>query len=430
VDAFFTSLSKKETMLLLTAVTFGGQESLAAFEHLEGEVAETLKHRATELLQIPKDKRIPILVQEIKRLVTAKKGYLWASDPERLSRVLKDERPSLVEVLLRALPSTVAEAVRKQLRITPPKLKKEVKPEILSVVRWKLEEVLAREVPQKVQLRFSDLLLLQPRELLTLAERIGTKGIAPAVAGLEDAEREGFLQALTPNLRIGVVKAIEAAPNRKLETGAAKEQLSQLGAKNPAEMVWSHGAQRLARACLAQSPEFAQRVVERQRGELAPWLTRWLRDEKHKGQVRGDAGRAEIVIDLEKLASAGIVERPIRLPAPPRPEPVQAPPPPRAKGKGGPGEIPAISFPQKNRGADPGRRRDPIAEREARRAGMGSNPPASERGIRDPIAERNARRSGARTSHPPGEQPGEDDRHSDPRLSRPILPRPPSRRGR
>jgi hypothetical protein len=77
----------------------------------------------------------------------------------------------------------------------------------------------------------------------------------------------------------------------------------------------------------------------------------------------------------------------------------------------------------------PVRTRDPIAERQARRAGL-SAPPVEERSaVRDPIAERNARRAGIAVSKPPSEQAPEEKR-SDPRLSRPIMPRPPSRRGR
>src|SRR5690242_13027921 len=102
-------------MLLLTAVTFGGQASLDALQFLTPAEAEILRHRASELLQIPREKRIPLLVIEIKRLIMTSRGALWAADPAQLAEVLKDERPLVVELLMRAFPAALAEAIRARL---------------------------------------------------------------------------------------------------------------------------------------------------------------------------------------------------------------------------------------------------------------------------------------------------------------------------
>src|SRR3954465_15220778 len=112
-------------MLLLTAVTFGGNECTGAFPPLPDEEAEILKHRAQALLQIPRDKRIPFLVQEIKRLVTARRRQLAGVDPVRLAEGWTKERSAMVEVVLRALPSALADAVRKEVPRQPVKLKHE-----------------------------------------------------------------------------------------------------------------------------------------------------------------------------------------------------------------------------------------------------------------------------------------------------------------
>lgn len=427
VEAFFTSLSKQQTMLLLTAVTFGGTESLGAFDHLAGEHAETLKHRAQEMLQIPREQRIPLLVQELKRLVTAKRGYLWASDPHKLAKVLRGERQALVEVLLRALPAQVADEIRKHLPASRLNLKRDVKPEILSVVRWKLEEVLSRTVSPKVTLRFTDVMLLQSRDLLTLCDRIGARGLAAAVAGLADAERDGFLGALPPDLKVLMTRALEAAPGRKLSPHDAQELIHlHAEGKGPVEAIRNAGAHRLARACLAQSPELAGRVVDRHRGELGVLLSRWLKRERAKGQPRGDAGRAEVVLELERLAEAGVIDRPVRL-APPKtagpPRPAGIPPPPHAKGvelKGrgprtsersrpGPQEIPMVAV-------KPPERQPERPVLGAPRAGPRSVPPAAPEEpaapsprFRDPIAERQARRAGVISSRAPREPPPQPD---------------------
>ena len=68
VEIHFTSLSKRQTMLLLAAVTFGGQDCISAFDYLNEAEGEALKHRAQGLLQIPKERRIPLLATEMKRL--------------------------------------------------------------------------------------------------------------------------------------------------------------------------------------------------------------------------------------------------------------------------------------------------------------------------------------------------------------------------
>ncbi len=200
MEQFFTSLSKRQTMLLLTALSFGGGDAIAAFEHLLPEEEELLKHRAQGLLQIPRDRRVPLLVQEIKRLFTQRRRVLAAADPARLAELLSRERPAMVEVMLRALPSELADAVRARLPGGPPRvtLSKEVKPEVLSIIRWKLEEAMKKRQPQVGTFRFTDLLTLQQREVMAICDRMGARVLATAIAGLPDEDREAFLTSLPP----------------------------------------------------------------------------------------------------------------------------------------------------------------------------------------------------------------------------------------
>src|SRR5690349_13883708 len=129
-------------MLLLTAMTFGSSQVDEVFEHLPDEERDLLKHRASLIRQIPREQRIPLLVQEIKRLVTARRKKLADANPARLAAVLSEERGAMVEVVLRALPSTLADAVREAMPLSRAqvKLKHEVRPDILSIIRWRLEE--------------------------------------------------------------------------------------------------------------------------------------------------------------------------------------------------------------------------------------------------------------------------------------------------
>lgn len=360
-------------MLLLTAVTFGGSESTEALEGLPPEDAELLKHRAQELLQIPKDKRIPLLVQEIKRLVLQRRRLLSSAEPERLAELLSSERAATQEVVLRALPSSLADGVRKVLPAKGISLRKEVKPEVLDVVRWKLEESFIKKLPAGGVFKFSDLLNFQARELWTLCDRMGARALATAIAGLEKSDRQAFFAELPPDQRSLASRASEAGASRRLLEEDAKAILDQYDArKNPSQGLRSAGAQRLARACLAHSPEFATRVVERHGGELGKLLARWLREERTRS-IRGDGGRADILEQIERLAHKGMIDRPLRLPPPLKRPPQQLP--------GGKLLVPAPKGFSKPPGAlnpPPERKRDLVAEREARKAGLPSaRPPVS-----------------------------------------------------
>lgn len=380
MEQFFTSLSKRQTMLLLTSLAFGGSEAVEAYGHLAIEEEELLKHRAAALLQIPRDRRIPLLVQEIKRLVTQRRRQLASADPKRLAAVLKKERGALTEVVLSALPSDLADAARAELGGRPAlKLKREVKPDILSILRWKLEEALNQGAPQVGTFRFTDLLLLQQRELLAVCDRMGARVLATAIAGLPDEARPEWLGKLPPDQRALAARAAEAGAGRRLTEKDARLVLDMHGAlDNPSLGMRSAGAQRIARACVAQSPEFAQRMIERHQNEFGKLMQRWVREERGK-PIRGDGGRLDIVEQIERLAQKGIVDRPMRLPPPVRPPPAK-PAMPRAPSGSLPAQSKVLVPPPARRPTgnvpapartNAGARRDPIAEREARRAGVG-----------------------------------------------------------
>lgn len=384
-------------MLLLTALAFGGSDAIGSFEHLAPEEEELLKHRAQGLLQIPRDKRIPLVIQEIKRIVIARRRQLANADPKRLAALLSRERGALVEVVLRALPSELADACRAELGPRPTiKLAREVRPDILSIVRWRLEEGLKQGAPQVGTFRFTDLLMMPQREVLSICDRMGARVLATAVAGLGDGDREAFFSKLPPDQRALAHKAAEAGKSRRLSESDAKTVLEIHGAlEAPSAGMRSAGAQRVMRASIAQSPEFAQRLVERHlTGELGKVLQRWLKEEKNK-PVKGDGGRLDIVEQMERLAQKGVIDRPLRLP-PPMKAPALAPPPAQAPAGRRSGSLNQVPPQFRNQPVQ-----QPPPERppeRAERSRVGPAPVGQSR--RDPIAERNARRAGVASSRP------------------------------
>ncbi|RKH59387.1 hypothetical protein D7X96_35490 [Corallococcus interemptor] len=429
MDSFFTSLSKRQTMMLLTAVTFGGQESMSALEHLPDEEGALLRHRAQEILQIPREKRLPAVVQELKRLMKDRRGQLWTADPERLAALLQRERGALVEVTLRALPGNMAEAVRGHLPPSRVKLTREVRPQILDIIRWKLEEALSREAAgQSAGFKFADVLNLQTRELLTVSDRLGARVLGPALAGLPEEELNGLMESLPPDLLQLASKSVAANAPRKLPEEDARAQLNlHDGFSRLAGAIRSAGVQRLARACVAQSPEFAARMLEKHRGEFGHLVAKWVREERSRPTARGDGGRTDIVMDLERLAVRGLIERPVRLTAPPpRPSAVLPPPPgarkpaaaapaarPAAPGArpAAPGARPPAPAPREGlRTTAPDPSRAPaLRAPKSLRGGAAADEAAGDAGARrDFMAERAARRAGAASSRDagPGAAPG------------------------
>ncbi len=387
-------------MLLLTSLAFGGSKAVASFEHLPAEEEELLKHRAAALLQIPRDKRVPLLVQEIKRLTTQRRRQLASADPRRLAEVLSKERPVMIEVVLRALPVELAEAARAAIPNHPTiRLQRDVRPDVLSIIRWKLEEALQQNAPRVGTFRFTDLLTLQQREILSVCDRMGARVLSTAIAGLPSAEAEQLFSQLPPDQRTLAMKAAEAAKSKPLSEDDAKTVLGMHGAlENPSEGMRSAGAQRLMRACVAQSGDFAQRMVERYTGDLGKLLRRWAKEER-KRSVKGDGGRLDIVEQLERLAQKGIIDRPMRLPppfrAPPAVPPTLRPPPAGLANRGSSrpansrGDNPVAAAPaypgprRESLSALP--RRDSVAEREANRSGVPA--PRPSRGSPMPQAE-------------------------------------------
>ncbi len=399
-------------MLLLTSLAFGGSEAVASFEHLNSEEEELLRHRAQSLLQVPRDKRIPVVIQEIKRIVMARRRQLANADPRRLAALLSKERSALVEVVLRALPSELADACRAAMGPRPTtKLTRDVRPDVLSIIRWKLEEGLRQSAPQVGTFRFTDLTMMPQREVISICDRMGARVLATAIAGLGDESRETFLGKLPPDQRLLASKAAEAGRQRRLTEADATTVLEIHGAlENPSTGMRSAGAQRVVRAALAQSVEFAQRLTERHGGgELGKVFQRWLREEKGK-PVKGDGGRLDIVEQMERLAQRGVIDRPMRLPPPVRPSlPAAAllpvPAPTRRSGA----QLPSVAAaedgqrqlsqvrrgpPAPVRAPSPAPRRDPIAERNARRAGVSTARPIQALPV--PLAGGDAGASGVR----------------------------------
>ncbi|MGC4116334.1 MAG: hypothetical protein QM765_17515 [Myxococcales bacterium] len=238
----------------------------------------------------------------------------------------------------------------------------------------------------------SDLMVMPTKDLLFLADVLGARSLSNVLAPLPDTEREDVLKQLAPEQR--QVAARPADPNaaRKLNVERARNILDKhFRELEPKRAVRLMGVRRVAKACLAQSNEFAARVIEQHRDELGRQLAHFVSEERQKGS-RGDPGaRDEVLSELSKLATRGVVEKPVRLPPPPMmkrpsgpaPRDAGAAPatakrpsiPPRASSSGGGGG-----------GAPPTNSRDQVT---IQRGGAAAVRPSHEHPVRRPSVVRN-----------------------------------------
>ena len=311
MDENFLALSRRQTMTLLTALTYGGREAVEAFDHLREEEAEVLRERAAAILRIPRDRRVPLIVREVRRLIAEGRAQLSSADPERIARILAKERPALVEVALRTLPVATADAVRSRLPSRPaPTRRVEPKPQILQLVRWKLEEALQRDAHRERRGSFDvvDLPLLTPRELATLCDRLGARSLAPVLASLPQPAREAWLAKLRPDLHRLALGHMPGEANGALSENDATQMLCGFGA-DPPSALRSAGAQQVVRAVLSHSREHAQRLAQRHKNGVGALLGHWLREAESSGLgIAVDIARL-VVDELERLAQDGIIDR-------------------------------------------------------------------------------------------------------------------------
>jgi len=303
-------------MLLLASVVFGRAGAEEAFQFLPEEEAELLTHRFGAFRSIPKEQRIPFLVREMRRMLSMRRRRLATADPKHLAGLLAKEKPVVTQVILRALPAPLAHSVQKALPgFRAMQLYREPRAEVLSIVRWKLEEELQNS-SVSAHFRFEDLMGLQARELITVCDRMGARVFATALAGLPSGERQNFFAALPPDQRMLAQRACDVAKTQHLQAKDARRLLELYGAtEDPSAAIRSAGIRRIMKACLAESSAFASTITRRYEGELGGLLLHWLEKEKGK-QVRGDGGRADILEQLEFLARRGFLERPLILPKP------------------------------------------------------------------------------------------------------------------
>ena len=94
----------------------GGSQEIDLFDHLPEESRARIKEKAATLLEIPTDKRVPFMVQQIRQAMSFR-GLRGVEkiDPSWLMQGLKGESARVVATVLVSLPSPTVRALLKRL---------------------------------------------------------------------------------------------------------------------------------------------------------------------------------------------------------------------------------------------------------------------------------------------------------------------------
>jgi flagellar motor switch protein FliG len=268
-------LDRRQQTLLLTLSSFGGSGARDLLAHLPDEEARALADKAARLDEIPKEKRVPLMVRELKQLMSfrAMKG-LEGVEPSWLSAGFKGESPRVIAIVLLHMPSSIARQVVARLpeavrRALPSREElKGVPMEVVKLVRARFDAKFAT-MPLEgglTELRFQDVILLNARELVTLVRHVGADEIACAFLAVGKRALAEFLSKLRPEDAEELVAAVKRTPARdQMEKKAAQGFLAKvLGAFHDTdELFQKAGLYRLARAITVEDALYVRQLAQR-----------------------------------------------------------------------------------------------------------------------------------------------------------------------
>lgn len=268
-------LDRRQQTLLLTMLSFGGSQAKELLSLLPEDDAALMLEKAQKLEEIPREKRVPLMVRELKQVMTfrAMKG-LEGVEPSWLSAGFKGESPRVVAIALLHMPSSVARQIvsrlpdavraampsREELRAVPLPVVKRVRARFdAKFATMPLERDLA-------QLRFRDLVLLTAKELVTVIRHVGADEIACAFLAVGKRALAEFLNRLPPEDAEELIAAVKRTDMKdQMEVKAARGFLAKvLGTfHNTDELFQKAGLYRLARAVSVEDATYVRQISQR-----------------------------------------------------------------------------------------------------------------------------------------------------------------------
>ncbi len=200
-------LDRRQQTLLLTAMSFAGSQAQELWQFLPDDDAAALQEKAMKLEEIPRDKRVTLMIRELKGLMgfRAVKG-LDGVEPSWLAAGFKGESPRVIAAVLAYMPSSLSRQIVARLpenvqRAIPPReALKDVPMELIKLVRSRFDAkfVVMPLEKELTDVAFDDVVLLSAKELITLVRSVGADEIAAAFLAVGKRALAEFLSKLAP----------------------------------------------------------------------------------------------------------------------------------------------------------------------------------------------------------------------------------------
>ena len=253
----------------------GGTQTKDLLMLLPDEDASLMGEKAQKLEEIPREKRVAVMIRELKQMMTfrAMKG-LEGVEPSWLSAGFKGETPRVIAIALMHMPSSVARQIIARLpepvqaALPPREALKDVPLPVIKLVRARFGAKFATMPLERdvAELRFRDLVLLTAKELVIVIRHVGADEIACAFLAVGKRALAEFLGKLPPSDAEELIAAVKRADMKdQMEVKAARGFLAKvLGTfNNTDELFQKAGLNRLARAISIEDVVYVRQISQR-----------------------------------------------------------------------------------------------------------------------------------------------------------------------
>ena len=319
---FFAPLDAHDLGLLLTALTRGGSEQRQLFDFLPPSRRGPVDEKAEALLQIPGDKRVALMVRELRSLVGESGRHgVERVDPSWLAEALSRERPRVIAAILTSLPQQV---VRSILRRLPARLRADLPSKesvaaapaaLTATLRRQFEAQFAPMPPSAAgPWGVVDIVHLERRDLAILVRDLGLVELGQAFAAVGRMALLDLCRRLPREHAEELVQAVKIASRVDTpDLQRAQRFLSRVVVNfdHTEEFLQKAGLWRLAKATLRVDPgaltALTQRLPKRAANLLTDFRERAIAMEE-VDEAGGQRVADGILVRLVVLARAGRLE--------------------------------------------------------------------------------------------------------------------------
>jgi len=273
---FFAPLNPYEVSLLLTTLTVGGGDQAATniFAHLPADSQKRLQEKAGALLNIAADKRVALMVRELRELL-ATNGHrgIERVDPSWIIHYMKGESPRVVATILVGLPQPQVRSLLKRLpqavrRSLPPKAEVMALPNVVTDGVRQIFEQRFHPMPQATggAMAFRDVVHLERAELFHLTRDLGLIELGQAFVSVGKMALAELCRRLPRERAEELVQAVKVASHVDLpDVKSAQRFLSRvvMNFEDTEEFLQKSGLWRLAKACRLEDNGYNMALAQR-----------------------------------------------------------------------------------------------------------------------------------------------------------------------